>query len=268
MLDLFFRYKKSGETKRALLVGQSMVNHNPVNKDYFEAYFDYLISFAQNDNILVAKSFLQQATGVLAFFSERIVIDESIVEFIMNKENELNRVAEILNKRQEEIDSEAIRQEVIYHNDALELLEQLLEKIETCEKLVDFNKYVDNLSKVDQSIKRDRLSERQEKKYVELTQKSSNVVNSKLTYFENIKNREYNISAIEAYNKVFNMFKNGKIVIDHKESIKALFMFDTSKLYNETLVYYNHVYNYVLSKLNDEEKFTLTKYAIMCEKKR
>ena len=44
-------------------------------------------------------------------------------------------------------------------------------------------------------------------------------------------------------------------------------MFDASRLYNETLVYYNHVYNYILGQLSDEEKFTLTKYAVMSERK-
>ncbi|MCM1251670.1 MAG: hypothetical protein NC321_02530 [Clostridium sp.] len=268
MLDLFFRYKQVGDSKRALLVGQNMVNLNPANKDCFEAYFDYLISLAQSDDILVAKSFLQQATGVLAFFSENVKIDEETVEFIIGKENELNRVAVLLKKQEENANREVIRQEVTYHNDALELIEQLLEKIEKCERLNDFNKYIDNLGKVDQSIDQDRFSERQKEKYAVLMQKSSNIVNSKLTYFENIKNREYNIDAIEAYSKIFNMFKNGKVADDHKDVIKALFMFDASKLYNETLVYYNHVYNYILSKLSDEEKFTLTKYAILCEKKR
>lgn len=268
MLNLFLRYMKSGETKRALLVGQNMVNRNPGDKECFEAYFDYLISLAQNKDLLTTKSFLQQATGALAFFSESVEMDEDFVEFIMNKENELNQIAELLKQKQEDINRETVKQEVIYHNDALELLEQLLEKIKKCENPVDFNTYVNDLGKIDQSINRDRLSKGQENKYVELTQKSSNIVSSKMTYFENAKNREYNISAIEAYEKVFNMFKNGKVVDDHKEVLKALFMFDASRLYNETLVYYNHVYNYILGKLSDEEKFTLTKYAIMCEKKR
>ena len=39
------------------------------------------------------------------------------------------------------------------------------------------------------------------------------------------------------------------------------------KFSNETLVYYNHVYNYILGQLSDEEKFTLTKYAVMSERK-
>lgn len=267
MLDLFFRYMKSGDNKRALLAGQNMVNHNPGDKKYFEVYFDFLVFLAQNKDVLVADSFLQQATGLLAFFSENVEVDENIIDFIISKENELNRVAEELKQKQENIDREAIRQEVIYHNDAMELLEQILEKIKRCESSGEFNKYVDNLAKIDQSINRDRLSERQAKKYVELTRKSSDVVSSKMAYFENVKNRGYNISALEAYEKVFNMFKNGKVVGNHKEIIKGLFMFDTSRLYNETLVYYNHVYNYILGQLSDEEKFTLTKYAVMSERK-
>ena len=123
MLDLFFRYMKSGDNKRALLVGQNMVNHNPGDKKYFEVYFDFLVLLAQNKDVLVADSFLQQATGLLAFFSENVEVDENIIDFIISKENELNRVAEELKQKQENINKEAIRQEVIYHNDAMELLE-------------------------------------------------------------------------------------------------------------------------------------------------
>ena len=101
-----------------------------------------------------------------------------------------------------------------------------------------------------------------------LTKKSSEVVSVKMASFEKKRNRDYNLKAIESYERIFNMFKNRKVVGDHKEVLKGLFVYDASRLYNETLVYYNHVYNYVLNKLSDEEKFTMTKYAIMCEKMR
>lgn len=266
MLGLFHQYKEAGQTKRALLVGQNMVNHNPGDSGCFEAYFDYLLLLAGNEDVQVAKSFLQQATGVLAFFSESVDIDENSVELIINKENELNRVSAIINQKQDEITRKAVKQEVTYNEDALELLEQLLKKIKKCKNQADFNTYLNNMGRIDQSINRERLSERQEARYAELTQKSSAIVSDKMAYFENVKNREYNISAIEAYEKVFNMFKSGKVAADHKKVLKSLFSFDPSRLYNETLVYYNHVYNYVLGKLSDDEKFTITKYAIMCER--
>ena len=63
------------------------------------------------------------------------------------------------------------------------------------------------------------------------------------------------------------MFKNGKVINNHKEVLKGLFVYDASRLYNETLVYYNYVYNYVLGKLSDEDKFLMTKFAIMCERR-
>lgn len=267
-MGLFHQYKEAGQTKRALLVGQNMINRNPGDSGCFEAYFDYLLLLAGNEDVQTAKSFLQQATGALAFFSESVDIDEHSVELIINKENELNRVSEIINQKQEEIIREAVRQEVAYNNAALELLGQLLEKINKCKNQADFNTYLNNMDKIDQSINREKLSKGQEARYAKLTQKSSAIVSAKMAYFEDAKNREYNISAIEAYEKVFNMFKNGKLATGHKKVLKLLFSFDPSRLYNETLVYYNHVYNYVLSKLSDEEKFTITKYAIMCEKKR
>lgn len=268
MLDLFLQYMKRGEAKRALLVGQNMVNRNPADKKCFEAYFDYLLSLAQNKEISMAKSFLEQANGALVFFSENIEMDELSVEFIIQKERELNQAIESLNQRQKDASKEAVRQEVIANNDTLEFLEQMLEKIRKCERPADFHTYMSELGRMDKRINRARLSERQERKYDELTQKSADIVNSKMAYFEKIRNREYNMQAVEAYEKIFNMFKNGNWIDDHKEALKALFTFDASRLYNETLVYYNHVYNYILSQLNDEEKFAMTKLAILSEKKR
>ena len=190
------------------------------------------------------------------------------MEFILKKEEELSKASGYLLEKGQELERDKIKNEVIYNNDTLSLLNQLLEKIVKCENEHDFNIFINDLGRIDQSINRERLSSSQESKYVALTKKASEVVSTKMSYFEKIKNRDYNIKAIEAYESVFNMFQNGKVVADHKETMKSLFTFDTSRLYNETLVYYNHVYNYILGKLSDEDKFIMTKYAIMCEKKR
>lgn len=267
MLSLFYRYKETGQTKKALLVGQNMVNRQPDDFKCFEVYFDYLLSLAEKEEIRVAKQFLQQAVGALAFFSESVAIDECSVELIIGKENELKKVSAAIDQKQAELTREGVKQEVIYNNDALELLEQLLEKIDKCKMKNDFDTYLDDMGRIDQSINRERLSKGQEAKYIALTQKSSTIVSKKIKYFEDAKNREYNINAVEAYEKVFSMFKNGKVTADHKEALKSLFSFEPSRLYNETLVYYNQVYNYILGLLSDEDKFTMTKYAIMCEKR-
>ena len=86
--------------------------------------------------------------------------------------------------------------------------------------------------------------------------------------FEHNKNVDYNLKAIEAYEKIFVLFKDNIIPDDHMDIIKGLFVFDTSKLFNETLVYYNYVYSYVLNKIDDNGKFLLTRCAIISEKRR
>lgn len=268
MLELFYEYSNAGKIKQALLVGQNYVNQNAGDKQIFEVYFDYLLSLAKDGEIGRAQSFLHQSAAALTFFAENVKMEKEVVEFIMKKEEELNEVSDFLLEREQELKREKIKNEVIYNDDALSLLKQLLEKITKCENEYDFNVLVNDLGRIDQSINRERLSSSQEKKYVELTKKTSEVVSARMSYFDRIKNRDYNIKAIEAYEKVFNMFKSGEVVANHKDALKSLFVFDTSRLSNETLVYYNHVYNYILGKLSDEDKFIMTKYAIMCEKKR
>ena len=47
----------------------------------------------------------------------------------------------------------------------------------------------------------------------------------------------------------------------------TLFAFDAGRLFNETLIYYNHVYSFIFGKLDDDGKLALTRYSIECERK-
>lgn len=47
----------------------------------------------------------------------------------------------------------------------------------------------------------------------------------------------------------------------------TLFAYDAGRLFNETLIFYNHVYSYIFNKLDDNGKLELTKYSIECERK-
>jgi len=89
-----------------------------------------------------------------------------------------------------------------------------------------------------------------------------------LKEFERIENVKYNQEAVAAYERIFNVFKDPQNTTYHPNQIIELFTFDSSRLFNETLIYYNHVYNFILSKLSDEEKLAITKLAIIAEKKR
>ena len=267
MKELFFQYKENGKISEALIVGQNMFNKFPGEKDYFEPYFNLLVELASKGEIDERNSFLQQAMTAVALFSERTELTEEVIEYIQKNEALLEDAYNKIETDSNNEKREFVKEKIQFNDEALSLVEKLLSQLNIANSNDEFEKIIQKLGAVDSSIDKEYLTERQLTKYSELTKSSSGLVSEKMKFFENERNREYNLKAIEAYEKVFNMFKNNEVADSHKEVIKGLFSFDASRLYNETLVYYNHVYNYILNKLSDEDKFTLTKYAILSEKR-
>lgn len=77
---------------------------------------------------------------------------------------------------------------------------------------------------------------------------------------------------IDAYNSAFTSFKNNESRYKDKSQLfglvsTTLFAYDAGRLFNETLIFYNHVYAYIFNKLDDNGKLELTKYSIECERK-
>ena len=78
--------------------------------------------------------------------------------------------------------------------------------------------------------------------------------------------------AVEAFEKAFRSFKADESKFKNQTQLfslvsTTLFAYDAAKLFNETLIYYNHVYSYIFGRLDDEGKLALTKYSIECERK-
>lgn len=267
MKDLFFHYKENGKISEALIVGQNMFGKTPGEKDCFEPYFMLLVELASNGEVSKRNSFLQQAMTTIAIFSENAQLTEELVEYIQKNERLLESIYNEMESANEEKKRDFVKDKIQFNDDALILIEKLLLQLSSAKTKEEFEKTIQTLGKVDSSIDKEYMSERQLEKYSELTKNSSNLVSTKMACFEETENREYNIKAIEAYKNAFDMFKNNEITESHKEVMRNLFSFDASRLYNETLVYYNHVYNYILNKLSDDDKFTLTKYAILSEKR-
>ena len=83
---------------------------------------------------------------------------------------------------------------------------------------------------------------------------------------------ENNKKAVNAYNSAFTSFKNNESRYKDKSQLfslvsTTLFTYDAGRLFNETLIFYNHVYSYIFNKLDDNGKLELTKYSIECERK-
>lgn len=266
MLNKMKEHISNGDIREALIIGQNLFAHTPGDKDVFSAFYSVLWSVTSStENSEEKMRYFQQLSSALAAFSEATTIDDAAVEYIKSKEDSLKLLYGDIQECRLNEERTLVKGKVLKNDECLQAVHGIISKIAAASNKRDFDSLLQQIQQIDSDIDKDYLTDRQKKEYDSATQECSKLVDEKVRKFEHDKNSEYNLKALEAYEKVFKYFKENKVSGDHKEIIRGLFEFDTTRLFNETLTYYNHVYSYVLSKLNDEEKFVLTKAAIHCE---
>lgn len=273
MLELFEKYKSNGKITEAILVGRNLFNQNPTNEEVFSAYFSYLCTFAETlPDYSDREDFANQANIALAFYAENAILTEEVVETISQYQQRLSAIFDEISKIRIET-AKAEKTAIESHNAAclknLYLLKDTIQIADTQEKL---DKALIQVTKVDDEINKDILTEDQKGIYESLTKDHTDLIGLKLRELEYKKNVDYNKQAVAAYASAFNKFRKDENKYKNQSQLftlasTTLFAFDASRLFNETLIYYNHVYSYIFSKLDDDGKFALTRFSIECERK-
>ncbi|MDN5289990.1 MAG: hypothetical protein PWQ06_229 [Anaerophaga sp.] len=174
-----------------------------------------------------------------------------------------------------------LEQEIISkHNDKLvadnnELLTELVDyknKLLSAKKQEDFDALLIKINEKENTLVKDALTNEQKALYDTLTKEYSVIISDKMMELNLLSNTEYNRTAVKDFKHVFDEFRENEAKYKNSQSqlftlvSKRLFSYDPAKLFNETLIYYNHVYSFVFSKLDDEGKFRLTQISIDTEK--
>ena len=273
MLTLFNNYKNSGKISEALLVGRNIFNRNPNDAEIFDAYYSYLCTLAEtlpsfDDRV----HFADQANVALAFYTENAILTESVVNEIASYQIRLDTIYDEIEKTKQTLIGKD-KQEIESHNsDCLKKLYTLKDKLQTVSSQTDFDTVLAQIRLVDEEIIKDGLTTDQSNTYDTLTKEHTDLISDKMRELEYKKNVAYNKSAVESFAKAFNLFRNDENKYKNQTQLFALvsttlFAFDASRLFNETLIYYNHIYSYIFSKLDDNGKLALTRYSIECERK-
>lgn len=258
-----------GDMREALIIGQNLFSQNSGDPEIFGSYYTILRSMASCAKSIDEKNiYAQQLTAILTQFSETVSLNDSMIEYIKSKEDSLKLLYDEIQNQEQIFEKENIKSKILENDNLLNSIEIIIAKLNKVSNKNELDSLLLELQRIDSSILNEYLTERQQNLYQKETKKCSEIVEYKIRHFERAQNVEYNLKALEAYEKVYQYFKTGEIPDNHKEIIKGLFQYDLSRLFNETLTYYNHVYSYVLSKLNDDEKFILTKAAIKSEIRR
>ena len=253
----------------ALLVGQNIFNQNSGNTEIFEKYVEVLLDLATDYHtpIAICRSYCDKAELAVEFYAENVELHEDLVYEIIHIKEHIYEIRMDLDARENEERKAFVKKKIEENDQILNVLQKLMQKLIQITQKEEFDKVLEQIQQLDEVLNKEYLVERQEKMYQQISGKCANLVDTKIQYFNHKNKAEYNLKALEAYEKAYKLLKNADNIADSEEIIKNLFIFDASKLFNETLVYYNHVYSYILSKMDDKGKFNLTKLAIHCEKK-
>jgi len=257
----------------AILVGRSLLNRNPHSEEVFSAYFDYLCKLAETlPNPDDRHDFAAQAGVSLAFYSENAELDENKIASIASCQQRLTTIINALADAEQEAQADAATKVIANNDNGLKKLTQLKDSLISASTQELFDRALIEIRAVDSRIKKDALTDDQIVTYEMLTKEHTDLISSIMRDLEYKKNIAYNKLAVDSFAKAFKQFRKDES--KHKDqrqlfslASSTLFAYDASRLFNETLIYYNHVYSYIFSKLDDDGKFALTRFSIECERK-
>ncbi len=275
-MELFVSLSANDATKKdALLVGKNLFNQQPFNESIFTSYFNFLCKFAlypiTTDE---RKYYANEADIALAYFTENVKINESTLGLIKESKTQLESIIKDIISVENTLAESALKE--IQNKNTVEIsnLIDLKGKLFLVNNKVDFDSLLHSVQKCENKIEKKYLSQEQNELYENLTSEYSNIVNDKLLELERIENVEYNKSAVKSFKLVFDKFQSAESKYRDNQSqlytlvSENLFGYDASRLFNETLIFYNHVYSFIFSKLDDDGKYRLTQFSIDCEKLR
>jgi hypothetical protein len=272
MISLFNEYKNTGRITEALMIGRNMVNKSPDNLEYIDTYTDLLFSLAEKlPSINERKIFIDQLNVAITFFEENTKLTKDIINRIMLYREHLNKIILEIERLENKKIKEELAEIEIKNTKNIEELYKIRENFKSIKTQEEFDIILEKIATIDLNINHDYMTSEQKKHYNQLNKECTENISAKIHELEYIKNIEYNKNAVNAYNIAFQKFKIDENKYKNQTQLfqlvsSTLFAYEASRLFNETLIFYSHVYSFIFGKLDDEGKFLLTKYSIEWQK--
>ena len=245
MLELFEQYKSKGDFAKALILGRNLFNRHPESKEIFDAYFDFLCTLAENLPAMPDRQrFSEQANIALSFFTENADLSEELLNDISNYQQRMDNIFISLQEQQDAA-AQAERKQIEQQNQELLLkIHDLKSQISRASDQSTLDKILPQLAKLDAELNKDIFTVEQEAYYNTETKAFTELISETMRRLEYDKNVAYNKQAVDAYSKALTEFRSDESKYSKISQLRALasrtlFAYDASRLFNETLIYYN-----------------------------
>ena len=273
-MELFEMLKENNKIWDAQIVGKNLFCQKPYDEIYFNDYFNFCIKVAEWPVEIETRTFFaNEADLALNVFSEKCNIDESKLKIIQDARSKLVVVSKNINEYIQNQTAEQEKKIFEENNKILSELSKLKTKMFNVKEQVQFDDILKEMSTLENNLDKSILDYDQINLYKSLTKDFSTLVSQKMEDIAHRKDVQYNKIAADSFKKAFELFKTNEDKYKKSDSelyglvSEYLFAFDAKRLFNECLVYYNHVYSYIFNKLNDDGKFRFTQFSFDTPKK-
>ena len=272
MSELVKKLQEEGRFTDAYIVAKNALSKDIGNADLFQNFIDMALEIAMYDIIFdERKQYVSDANSALALFAENVDMSEAALAMIKQAKA---RVTETFLAVCQEEEVYFAQQAGSVREKNTELLNQLVDiynRIKSAKDQSQFEKILSEVSQVEAQLAKEVFSADQQTSYEMLSKSFSQAISEKMEELNRNELLDYNIRAVSCFNDVLQAFKRDSGKYKNESNLKALmtskfFVFDSSKLFNETLVFYNHVYSVVFQDVNDTLKFKLTEWALRTDK--
>ncbi|NMI05789.1 hypothetical protein HF638_17575 [Paenibacillus sp. SZ31] len=272
-VTLFEEKVASNEIWDAHTIIKNLYNRNVGDTDLFQRYFNFCCMVAGWDIELDTRNyFLDEASTALIVHAENTTIDAKQLAVIKACREGLDIIRGELSAIQNALVQKYARETQAKNNATLKDLAELKGELSRASNQEAFDRVLLTLTEIENQLVKEELTEDQNSLYDRMTKEYSALISDKLTKLAIASNTEYNRNAVKEFKFVFDSFqKNESMYTRSIEKLdilvsSRLFAFDPARLFNETLVYYNHIYSYIFCKLDEDGKFRLTQISIDKEK--
>lgn len=273
-MELFEKLVKDNSIWDAQIVGKNIFCLTPGDEKSFMDYFSFCLTVAHWPVEIETRTFFaNEAELALTVFSEKCNMNDSMLKVIQESRSKLVAVSTEINEFIQKQTDEQAKSAYNANNKVLADLSKLKSKLNNAKGQARFDEVLKIIATYEESLDKTILDQQQTVLYNSLTRDFSALVSQKMAEIAHQEDIQYNKNAANSFKKAFELFKANEDKYKESDSelyglVSAyLFAFDAKRLFNECLVYYNHVYSYIFNKLDDDGKFRFTQFSFDTPKK-
>lgn len=273
MLALLKKYINEYEIDKAIVIGRNIINQDPNNREAIQCYLDFLFELSNTLTVLEErKEFLDQGKMIIAFVEENATLDPEFLEWILSYSEKALAIEKLINKAEDEKINKIVSDIEMSNNKALMKIHELCGKLQHVDTQEEFDELMKMFIETDRGIEKNYLTALDQQQYDDLSKICSETISSKMQELEHMQNISYNEDAVQSYHDAYVEFSSHEA--EYKDNIDRLigmlntklFCFDSEKLFQESLIYYQYVYSRIFEKLSDEGKMRITQASIKANK--